>query len=358
VALAVCPANAQVIQPNATIALLDRYARGEHDAVARELAASPDFARIHQDLEKLGRAWTTPAGASASQVRRRQLVAASFALEAAAPRFWPEDVDPLVEWGCALLRSAPPDDAERAWQLAAVTIFGRARDDGSIVTRAGPGAPLGSRKLPPSRAVNHVAHAQLRFPGEPRFRLAAAMLLEVAGDTEPPRDAEWIATDLLPKNSSEAIRRATADRAIHAFEPLTATPALRAEAELHIGYLRMVLHEPAAALPHLTQARESGDPFIRYLAIFLNGRAAEMLGRPADAEAQYRAALTVMPHAQSASEALAARVFLDGKPDEAYALAEDALSARPLRDDPWHLFGYGDFRFIPELMADLRKVLQ
>jgi hypothetical protein len=296
-----------------TIALLDRYERGERDAVVDELTVARDVAGITKDLEKLGPAWTRERGPN--QVHRRQIVAATFALETAVPHFWPEEVDPLIEWGCQLLRQGgPPDATERLWERASVAIFGRARDDGRLVTRAGPGAALGSRLPPARRPVDHIAHALLRFPDEPRFRLAQAMRFAVSADTEPPRDAEWVATDKLSKNSEAAILRGRATQAIQMFQPLVDVPTLRAEAELRIGYLWLVLHEPGIALGHFDRARDPEDAFVAYLAWFLGGRASDALSRRDEADAMYRSALQVIPHAQSAADALAANPFSRASP--------------------------------------------
>jgi len=65
-----------------------------------------------------------------------------------------------------------------------------------------------------------------------------------------------------------------------------------------------------------------------------------------------------MPDAQSANEALSANMFLLGQPDEAYAFARAALSGRAGAEDPWHEFGYGDRRFIPPLMTQLREAIR
>jgi len=344
--------------PAGTLALLDRYERGEHEAVFAELVRAGDATAVLKDLQSSGSAWIQARGSA--EVRRRQLVAASFALEAAVPHLWPEDVDPLVEWGCELMRKrgSAADAPEHLWQLASVAIFGRARDDGRLVTRAGPGAPLGSHVPPPRRAIDHIAHAEQRIPEEPRFRLAEAMLAATLADTEPPRDAPWISTAQLPRNSDGAMRRARAAQAIQLFEPLIEVPALRAEAEVRLGYLKLVLHEFEASLDHFAQARGTDDVFVAYLARFLSGRALDALNRRDDANAMYRSALEVVPHAQSASEALAANLFLAGAAGDAYAAAQDALSGDPRRGDPWHEFGYGDRRFIPARMSALREALK
>ncbi|MEZ5318281.1 MAG: hypothetical protein R2752_12850 [Vicinamibacterales bacterium] len=338
--------------------LLDRYFSGDHAGVVRDIIASPDRAGLARDLIRRGQDWTEAAGRG--DRRQRRLVAATLALEFASLNLWPEDVDPLVEWGCRLLRrDGVPDDAERAWQRASVAIFGRARDDGRLVMQTAPGVAAGQRFPSSVKRPDHVAHARARVPEEPRFRLAEAMLAAAGADTEPRRDADWVDDGLLARDSQEADRRARARRAIDLFaEVAAATPALQPEADVRAGYLRLTLHEAGAALAQFARAGGSKDPFVAYLARFLSGRALDRLGNPAEAVRMYRAALGVIPGASSAAIALSSDLFLAGQPDEAYAMTASMLAIRPPPDDPWHQFGYGDLRFVPERMAALREAIR
>jgi hypothetical protein len=341
-----------VPEQNKTLALLDRYEGREREAVVRELAQSGNINEVVQDLQRLGGSWTQARGEA--QAHHRRLVAATFALEVATPYFWPEQVDPLIEWACRLLRTDPTGDgAERLWFLTSLAVFTRARDDGRLVTRAGPGGALGQMLPPASRLADHVAHVAQYWPDEPRVRLAEGMLLAVSADTEPPRDRAWVPTDALSRDSSESLRRARAARAIEVFSALLNVPAVRAEASVRMGYLQLTLNDPEAALRSFAAAYDSDDVFVAYLARFLAGRALERLDRRDDAQVMYRIALTLVPHAQSASNALSANLFLAGKVDEAYAVAQDGLSEHAGPSDPWHEFGYGDRRFVPRLMSQL-----
>jgi predicted Zn-dependent protease len=81
-------------------------------------------------------------------------------------------------------------------------------------------------------------------------------------------------------------------------------------------------------------------------------------GRRQDAAAAYRQALAVQPLVQSGTMALAATLFLDGKPGEAHDILNAAFAARPRLPDPWRLYGYGDYRFWPELIGQLRSRLR
>ena len=353
----VVASSAAIAQPaTAMRVLIDRYAAGDYDGAVQAYLAAPDLSLLKAELQR--RAGSSAAGTPAERHRQR-VVAATFALDAGSRLVWPEEVDPLIELGCTLLEGDDiVDDATRLWYRTSVAVFTRSRDDGQVVTRAGMGKPLGSRFPPARRPVDHVAHALKRFPAEPRFQLAAAAVVAVNADSEPPRDADWVPTAVLDKRTSEGVRRLRAQDAIALFEPLRAVPELQPEADLRIGYLRFTLNEPQAALESYGRARGSSDPFIKYLALFLSGRALDRLNRPADALARYRQALTVVPHAQSATNALAASLFLAGKPEEAYALVAASLSERPRPDDPWHHFGYGDLRLIPAMLVDLQAAIR
>ncbi|MCX6539023.1 MAG: hypothetical protein NT151_08840 [Acidobacteria bacterium] len=130
VILAMCVASGQPSAQRLSVTdLLDRYAAGEFEAVAAVLATKIDFADLLKQLKADGPAWTTAKGSEDRD--RRELAAATFALEAAradewnewsrrqrqppiewpgGPPYQPLDVfywSPpplLIEWGCQLFR--------------------------------------------------------------------------------------------------------------------------------------------------------------------------------------------------------------------------------------------------------------
>ena len=353
---AVVPPSTIRAQSNPIAALIDQYAAGDYNGAVMAYLAAPDFGALRREVERRGNPGNT---ASPAERHRQRVIVATFALDVGSRLLWPEEVDPLIELGCKLLGADDiVDEATRQWYRTSVAVAVRARDDGQLVTRAGPGKPMGSWVAPNKRLVNHVEHALRRFPDEPRFRLAAAELLAVTADSEPPRDVEWVPINVLDKRTPEGTRRVRAQEALALFEPLRANPDLRPEVDLRIGYLRYTLNESHAALESYRRARVSSDPFIKYLAVFLSGRALERLKQPAEAMAHYREALTIIPNAQSATNALAAALFVDGHPEEAYALVNAALRARPRPDDPWHHFGYADMRLLPGMFKELQAVFR
>jgi predicted Zn-dependent protease len=80
----------------------------------------------------------------------------------------------------------------------------------------------------------------------------------------------------------------------------------------------------------------------------------EQRRRYEDAEKAYRGAVAAVPHAQSATIALAALAFRDGRRAEAQQLVRDMLAADPPPPDPWRGFVHADDRFWPTLVGKLR----
>jgi len=152
------------------MALVERYAKGEFAEVVAILEATDkkDFGHILNDLKKGGPAWIAVGGAADRE--RREVAAATFALEASRASEWLEwkrvmgmsqlserrtivdstgsgtgdltlggdgfvnadllywQASPkLLEWGCALARSTKWAEAtQRIWQLAALAVAERA----------------------------------------------------------------------------------------------------------------------------------------------------------------------------------------------------------------------------------------
>ena len=185
-------------QHPSAVGLLDRYAAGHFEAVVTELSRLTDFSPILSELRRDGAAWIDAAGPTARP--RRELAAATFALEAARAGEWIEwkliqmqppmcagggCVQPLnvlywkappllIEWGCELMRRhATPRPIERWWQLAALAVAQRSEDQQFLVgdPNIGRGVPAGEiGNL--ADEIKHLDHARKRFPAEARFLLA------------------------------------------------------------------------------------------------------------------------------------------------------------------------------------------
>ena len=341
--------------------LLDRYFRGEFDAVVASLEKVNDFDDILKELKQDGPAWIDASGPAARE--RRELAAATVALEAARLGQWTEwkhrelyvrpdtgDAPPikwydengkeyiaeslwweapplLIEWGCALFRrdNASPDPLERLWQLAALAVAQRSEDFEFLYSE-------GVTKLyNPKAEIDHLVHARARFPNEPRLLLAEGTAME------------W---RLQP-------------RAIKVFEHLQDDPDVGAEARMRMGaiYLRQRNDDRAIAAFEQVKPR-TRDPWVVYLAEYFKGQALERRKRQADAERAYRGAVAAVPGAQAASVALAALLFQSDRRTEASDVITTMLARRPRAVDPWRGYAHADDRFWPILIARLRAEIR
>jgi tetratricopeptide (TPR) repeat protein len=330
----------------AVVSLLDRYAGGDFAGVSGVFRNTKDFDEILAQLKRSAPTWLD-AGGSADRPRR-VLAAATFALEAAysgAEHEWKlvqsfirlENISwhappQLIEWGCTLLREAPtPMPAERVWHLATLAVAARAGDFEFLI-----GSPWSARANPKDE-IEHLTHSAARFPRERRFALAqgiAAEWLHFPARTGPP-EAQQI------------------------FELLQDDEQVGGEATVRLGLIRLRSNRAAPALALFEAAEHrTREPFVVYLARYFRGQALERLKRDADAALAYRGALAAMPHAQSASFALAALLAREGRRSEAAQVVDAALSTVPRPVDPWRAYGAADARFWPELIEHLHAEIR
>jgi tetratricopeptide (TPR) repeat protein len=379
--LATIRSNAQ--QPPTTVELLDRYAKGEFADVLARVASLEKLTNLVKDLKRDDvKAWLD-AGGPADR-NRRELAAATFALEAARGDEWHEwksivnnPIGPpnvywmpppiLIEWGCELLRKhQEPLPNERTWQLAAMSVGQRAEDTqfliaftelapdaalppvGAAAPPAGGAPPLPMPPAAPSPAlqsfddevanvnkqIGHLNHVMERFPAEKRFVLAQALTRERAD----PNDAIKLYQTIL--------------------DDLDVGP----EASVRLGALlvRARRSDLSAAIQQFDRAEQSTrDPDLIYLARFYRGQALLQAKREDDAIAAFRAALFARPASQSASTALAALLVKAERYTEAQAVMKALLDARPGRTDPNIEYVHGDDRFWPywleKLHAEIKK---
>jgi tetratricopeptide (TPR) repeat protein len=337
--------------------LLDRYLKGEFDAVVADLQRHSTFDWLLDQLQRDGANWIDR-GESATR-ERRTLAAATLALEAARIGQWTEwkhrEQPPrmpgvrwydeagrqyipeilfwappprLIEWGCELFRraGAAPRDAERLWQHAALAVAQRS-EDGEFLFSEG----LNRQLYNPKAEVDHLVHLTGRFPNESRFRLAVGTSLE------------W----RLP------------DRAIAEFEALQNDPDVGGEARMRMGatHFRRGDHDRAIAAFRDAEVR-SRDPWVLYLTRYLRGQALERRNRLPEAEQAYRAALAAVPGAQSASVSLATLLTRADRRTEAGDLVRGMFDHRPPVADPWRGYVHADDRFWPVLLARLRAEIR
>ena len=239
-------------QSSALTARLDRYLRGDFEAVAAELKTVSEFGDLLNDLKREGPGWIS--AAPAAEQSRCWLAAATFALEAARaaereewepvqrvdlgptpqtsnegkflPPFSPADAlwwkppPLLIEWGCALVRQDPAAQPIRT-NLAPRRRRRRATPSGLRVPDRQPVGRAGN----PEDEVNHLKHALARFPNEPRFALAQAIAVE------------WRTWPTAAKRKRTSARNLP--DAMRAFEGQTKDATIGAEATLRLGAVRL-----------------------------------------------------------------------------------------------------------------------
>ena len=142
------------------------------------------------------------------------------------------------------------------------------------------------------------------------------------------------------------------------FEPLLASRSIQGEVHLRLGHTHLRLGQRDRALEHFGGVEPlTNDPFLKYLSRYFTGRARQEAGDRGAAINAYRAALQIVPRAESAALALAALTFTSGAREDAFAAVEGALAGRDPVDDPWRVYYVGDFRFWRDFIDLLRKEL-
>ena len=359
-----CLTSARSIARGASVLdLLNRYQAGDFDAVVSELSGDVDFEHLLDELQRDAPAWLDAGGVSDRP--RRELAAATFALEAARADEWTEwkwiqrqpamgvpsglaskagKYQPLnvlywkpppllIEWGCKLMSAAEtPRPIERWWQLAALAVAQRSEDvaflvgDPAIGRGVGPGEILNTQD-----EIKHLDHVQKRFPAESRFLLGQGIA----------RDRMW-ETD-----------------AVQVYLTLLEDPDTGGEAAMRLGAMSLRSGKLPQAQVMLERAEKlTRDPYVIYLARYFQGQVADRQRQPEKAEAAYRGAVAAWPRGQAATMSLAANLFREGKRAEAQELAAWMLEEVPPLFDPWREYAHADNRFWPHLIGKLRAEIR
>lgn len=337
--------------------VLDQYLKGDYEGA---VGNPPRLVRFRpEDAER----WITAAGPAA--VERRQLAAALFALEYAGAR---QGVLPsMLTWARGVMSRLPPRPAEALWLRASIALA-EGLDRWVFLVEGVRGPAVDGKPTP--APVGHIRFARTRYPDDPHFQMADAIGAEVLATrpldrlSGPPTESStgWdrIATDRLEAGGPRIEERTAAlDRAAGLFDRLTAHDTLGAEANLRLGYVRLRQGRTDAALAHFDRIPSlTRNTSVRYLGHLYTGWGLGLLGRTDDAAAAYRAALALVPRAQSATALLVALLARSDQLVEAEAAAEAFLTTDVAPIDPWRTYFTSDFPEYPGLVRALRELLQ
>jgi len=380
------PPPLEPIAPLDVAHLLDTYAAGQFDDAVNSVAKVGDM--IGRNLR---RHWMVDAplwiDAGPADRPHRLLVAASLALETEIIRVergqWGNSTTPpcggtcVLDWAQAqLVARGTPDDAERAWYLAAAALGGGVRDWNYLYRPAPPKPPgraatwiggsgsdaVGPGYGPPEIPLPGLMDRALeRFPNDPHIHLEHAMAaagrfnVTTEGGRYSP-DMGMIVINGRAASLGDQSRATQRQQAAGLLNSLKDDPVVGAEASVRLGYLQWALGQDDVATASLVRAAAGAkDPDIEYLARFLLGWTALVGGDVNAAVPHLRAALDARPGSQSAAVTLATIELQRGDAAAAYATAQTSLDTRASDDDPWRLFLYAHYARLPALVADLRK---
>ena len=342
------------------VELLESYRAGRFPEVVATLEGDIDFKDLLKQLQDQGPGWID-SGDSAER-DKRELVAATFALEAARADEWREwkflwkqpamgacgskagcyqplnvlewKAPPLlIEWACRRMRKdEKPKAIERWWQLAALAVAQRSEDGQFLVGDTSIGLGVGSGEIINAQLeIKHLEHVRERFPEEMRFVLAEGIA----------RDRFW------------------QDDAIQAYGALYNDPVVGGEAMMRMGVMFLQMGRREDALRNFDRAESlTRDRYVIYLVKYFRGRIAEAQRNNEDAMQEYRAAVAAWARAQSATLSLASLLFQGGRRAEAQELAASMLDANPQPIDPWKEYVHADNRFWPLLIGKLRTEIR
>ena len=367
-----------------TLTLLDRYLAGSFDEVVRGFDDTTNYDRLYKDLVRDGAAWIA-AGGEAERARR-ELAAATFALEAAradewyewkwiqsqpsgSPAVWWKAPPLFIEWGCEIMRkSDPARPIERIWQLAALAVAQRSEDGQFLIgdTEVDPGdraaalaaaakanaaapvpapaAPIpagpvkgqpplvhGQRRHPEEvvnvqKEIKHLMHVTERFPAERRFMLGQGIARE----------------------------RFTPEDALSIYISLADDPWVGAEARMRMGGILLRRGRvPDAMIQFDRVERMTRDSYVLYLTRLFRGQAFLRLKQEDNAMTALRGAVAVRPGMQSASVLLAELLIKNDLRAEAQRLMAQVLASAGSYE-PYLEYMHADDRFWLQLIERLR----
>jgi VWFA-related protein len=304
--------------------LIAAYDRGDYGAVSAGLHAHAQTERLIADYREAGNPW--PANPRREAAFVLELGAAGLHGRTGRARVAARGL--LVEHERLVRHPIEPDPFQRYWSWAVLAVV--------------------ENIAAPSFGVPFVESALERFPDEPRLVLARAVLL----DQRRPDGLDAAARgERMTDETTRYVEGVLAayDDAMR-FEATVAEGALRKAWLLHrVGRV----DEALDLLDRMTGA--DTDTTLAYLRDLFRGRALEALGRAGAATEAYRAALAVVPAAQSARVGLMTSLLVAGDRDGAAAAAEAIQASAGDTFDPWWAYWSGDYRFYGEIIQRLRE---
>ncbi len=306
--------------------LIRAYERGDYVATFDAARQWTDAARLIDDVRAAGDLW--PASPHREAVLALELAQAGLFGDSGDGKQAAEQW--LAEEGRLLRPPLGPDAFEHDWLAAELALL----------------EAIGN----PASVQPFVASALQRFPDDPEFLLAGAIVA----------DQRWPLGNENVMTAAEAARQvANVTASYDAVIAHPEAPDAVAEARVRQAYLLHRLNRDAQALSQLDAVRDAdADPAVRFLRDLFRGHVLIALGRTAEALDAYRAAVAILPGAQSARVALMNALVASGDRPGALALSE-SIQATPASDaDPWHLYWPGDYRRFPQELGRLRALVR
>lgn len=343
---------------------VERYAAGDMDGIRHALSPrAPMVAAFTSALDQ----WIDK-GPEGTRARRRA-TAAAFAIETswvatrnlrnenASPwetygRLTPNDP---ARWSMTLAHSQP---VVSAWVAKHLPSAGLAMPIEEVFWLAASGLAQDAHEwrmlqetvLEPA-AKRLGDHPRLRFAGVlARTNRALGSLRERNGVQKPP----GLKRESLPSSVTGKI-----PEAIRAFDSLRADARLAAEVDLRVGYLELRRSKWPEALARLDAAQQTAsEPVLKAAADYLAGWILEQEQRPLEALSAYRRANAILPDMPSIATRLSALLYLHNEREEAYALLDRALNARPAPRELLITIERGDARFMPQWLKRIREAVR
>jgi len=207
-------------------------------------------------------------------------------------------------------------------------------------------------RLSPSLAEPFVERALVRFPNEPRFLLARAIVTDQfwRGFGTMSFGDRMTATEIPIKRADLVISRYQAVAA--------ASPELASEALIRLGWFLYRVGRVDESLKAFDAAPPvPADTGMEYLRHLFKSHVFTSQDKLDDAVTEARTAHTLIPDAQSARIALMNALALRGDATDAEAVAANIETA-PRAADPWWAYWLGDFRWYGDARSALRGMIK